>query len=75
MGDPCRTHGKYMKRIHMFGRKHEGKTPLRRSKRRWVGEIEMGLKIIICPVGCVLPYVLKGRTAVIFKVKQNKKTV
>jgi hypothetical protein len=46
MGEACSTHGIDEKCVQHFGRKPEGKRPLKRTRRKWEDNIRMYLKVI-----------------------------
>jgi hypothetical protein len=48
MGGACRTHARSYKLIQNVDRKLEGKRPLDRPKRGWIGNIKLNLKETIC---------------------------
>jgi hypothetical protein len=48
MGKACSTNGEKMNAYRILVGKAEGKTPMRRPRRRWVGNIKMDLREIGC---------------------------
>jgi hypothetical protein len=44
MGRACGTNGEEYECIYIFVGKPEGKTPLRRPRRRWVDNIKINLR-------------------------------